>query len=53
MRSRGRKRERSAGARSNEVKTDLATHKAALDVRKQNYQESLDWYAGITAYVFG
>jgi sulfide dehydrogenase [flavocytochrome c] flavoprotein chain len=25
----------------------------AADLRKQNYQESLDWYAGITADVFG
>ena len=23
------------------------------DVRKQNYQESLDWYAGIVSDVFG
>ena len=25
----------------------------ADDIRKQNYQESLDWYAGIVADVFG
>ncbi len=25
----------------------------AADIRKQNYQESLDWYAGIVADVFG
>jgi sulfide dehydrogenase [flavocytochrome c] flavoprotein subunit len=25
----------------------------AADIRKQNYQESIDWYAGITGEVFG
>jgi hypothetical protein len=25
----------------------------AADIRKQNYKESLDWYAGITGDIFG
>jgi sulfide dehydrogenase [flavocytochrome c] flavoprotein chain len=34
--------------------TTFISQKAeAADVRKQNYQESLDWYAGIVADVFG
>ena len=36
-----------------EASTFVSRKGEAADVRKQNYQESLDWYAGITADVFG
>ena len=36
-----------------EASTFVSRKGEAADLRKQNYQESLDWYAGITADVFG
>jgi sulfide dehydrogenase [flavocytochrome c] flavoprotein chain len=36
-----------------EASTFVSRRGEAADIRKQNYQESLDWYAGITADVFG
>ena len=33
--------------------TFISQKSEAADIRKQNYQESLDWYAGIVADVFG
>jgi sulfide dehydrogenase [flavocytochrome c] flavoprotein chain len=36
-----------------EASTFVSRKGEAADVRKQNYQESLDWYAGIVADVFG